>query len=405
MITIVLKKVPKIIAKLLFIVCTILLVLGLISSNGLPGLLQAAEPGDIVLPSRLPLIVKADTPVTNDSYTASINLFGIIPIGQTKVELVKDDYVVVGGSLFGVKIMSQGVLVVGFNDIPTSDGYTNPAKSAGLKTGDIILAIDKQTVSTNARVQELVEQSQGASLTLSVQREGVNLRMTLVPAKAPDGAYRAGMWVRDSAAGLGTMTFYHPASGIYGGLGHSVCDSDTGQPVSLLTGEIVTANAIDLNKATPGRAGAIVGTINSKNILGNILVNCEQGVYGQLTAEPENGQTMAVAHKQQVKPGSAQILSCIDGKTRAYSCAIESVELNAESDQNLIIRITDQTLLSTTGGIVQGMSGSPIIQNGRLVGAVTHVFVNTPNKGYGIFAETMLEIARNTADKQRKNAS
>ncbi len=403
-ITIVLIKIPKIIAKVLFIVCALLLVLGLISARALPPFLLAGGTDDIDLPLRVPLIAKANTPITNGSYTASVNLFGIIPIGQTQVNIVDDDYVVVGGTPFGIKIMSQGVLVVGFNDIPTQNGNTNPAKKAGVKEGDIVLAINNQTVSTNTRVQELVEQSAGAPMTLSVQRNGVNLQLTMIPVLAPDGKYRAGMWVRDSAAGLGTMTFYHPASGMYGGLGHSVCDNDTGQTVSLLTGEIVTANVIEIKKAVPGRAGAIVGTLNSKQSLGDILSNCEQGIFGRLNAPPAVGQTMAVAHKQQVTTGGAQILSCVDGTPRAYSCEIESIAFRTDSSQNLVIRITDQGLLSQTGGIVQGMSGSPIIQNGKLVGAVTHVFVNTPNKGYGVFAETMLQIAKDTAKEQLKEA-
>ncbi len=399
-ITIVLIKIPKIIAKILFIVCALLLVLGLISARTLPKFLLAGDTNDIDLPLRVPLTAKANTPIIDGSYTASVNLFGIIPIGQTQVTIVDDDYVVVGGTPFGIKIMSQGVLVVGFNDIPTQSGYTNPAKKAGLKEGDIVLAINNQTVSTNARVQELVEQSAGDPMTLSVQRNGVNLQLTLIPALAPDGKYRAGMWVRDSAAGLGTMTFYHPASGMYGGLGHSVCDSDTGQTVSLLTGEIVTANIIEVKKAVSGRAGAIVGTLNSKQSLGDILCNSEQGIFGRLDKPPASGQTMAVAHKQQVTTGSAQILSCVDGTTRAYSCEIESITLKSDSSQNLVIRITDQMLLSQTGGIVQGMSGSPIIQNGKLVGAVTHVFLNQPEKGYGIFAENMLETAQSVAEDQ-----
>ncbi len=366
--------------------------MGAFSVNRLPHDLTAATARDFVLNAPLPLVAKVNSPVTDGRFEASVNLFGVIPIAKTNVALAQDHYVILGGYPFGIKMMAQGVMVVGFGSVQTENGLLNPAVDAGLKEGDVVLAMDGVTVSTNARLQELVAKSKGKPIALSVQRKGKNLQLTLQPVRCTDGVYRVGMWVRDSAAGLGTMTFYHPQSGAYGGLGHSVCDSDTGDRISLLTGEIVSAKVLDVQPAKSGTPGAIVGTISAGETLGTIRENKDCGVFGTLAKPPDGGQTLRVAHPQEVKTGDATLYCSVEGAPRAYACRIDKIVLN-HATQNLIVTVTDTHLLSLTGGIVQGMSGSPIVQNGLLVGAVTHVFVNTPQKGYGVFAETMLESA------------
>lgn len=407
--TIALKTIPKTIAKLLSIVCVGVLLLGLLTAGSLPAKLSVSEAGDIPLFTTVPMIakadplVRADTSPTATGYDATVKLFGVIPIGSTRVEVVSDDYVVPGGTPFGIKILAEGVMIVGFRDVETPSGDRNPAADAGLRTGDLILAVDGNTLSTNARLQELVAQSEGKSMTFSVQRSDTNLQMTVQPILSTDGKYRIGMWVRDSTAGLGTLTFYHPATGTYGGLGHGVCDSDTGEMISVLTGEIVEAKIMGFHKAAAGTAGEIKGTLMDCFKLGSITKNCGCGVYGQLYHPPADRQTVRVAHKQEVQTGQATVLSAVEGECRAYTCQIEKINLSESTCQNLVIRITDPALLSATGGIIQGMSGSPILQNGCLVGAVTHVFVNTPEKGYGVFAETMLENAKETANAQAQN--
>ena len=268
------------------------------------------------------------------------------------------------------------------------------------------MLVNNQAVSTNSAFQKMVENSKGKSLSLLVERDGRQQRLTLHPVTATDGCVRVGVWVRDSTAGLGTMTFYWPAGNIYGGLGHGVCDSDIGNLMSLQEGEIVKAKIADVAKARAGCAGEIKGVLFDNAPIGNILKNCECGVYGNMTDLNQlPTTTLRVARKQEVTKGKAQIVSCVEGELRYYDCEIEKIKLG-EDTQNMVIRVTDEELLSATGGIVQGMSGSPVIQNGLLVGAITHVFVNNPEKGYAVFAETMLDVAKSAAmNGQMKNAS
>ena len=397
--TIVIKKIPKGYAILCFIVCVCLLGAGVFSAARLPDRLYVNVPQDISLSFPFPMVAQSDPLLSTDGlqpeggYHATVKLFGVIPIGSTKVKVADEDQVIVGGSPFGIKILADGVLVVGFHDALTADGAANPAKAAGLKEGDLLLSVGGEKLSTNAELVALVERSGGQPLTVQVQRGDKHLTLTLTPVAATDGHYRVGMWVRDSTAGLGTLTFYHPASGTYGGLGHAVCDSDTGKVMSLAKGEIVAAQVQGLTKASVGNAGELRGTLVDNQKLGSIALNCRHGVYGQLYAPPK-GETMRVARKQAVKTGDALVYACVDGQVQAYSCTIQRVNLKESADHHMVVRITDPALLQKTGGIVQGMSGSPIVQNGMLVGAITHVFLNQPEKGYGIFAETMLESAR-----------
>ena len=389
---IVIKKLPKTLAKCLSVVCAAVLVMGLISAKNLPSDLTADHHGDLQLNTRLPMVAKADSPLVNGQYHASVRLFGLIPIAETRVSVTPQRQVALGGYAFGIKIAARGVMVIGFGSVQTVSGARQPAAEAGLKEGDLVLAMNGQTVSTNGQVQETVAKSAGKPITLSVQRQGKNLQLTLHPVRCTDGVYRVGMWVRDSAAGLGTMTFYDPQSGVYGGLGHGVCDSDTGDKVSLLTGEIVDAEVLDVEKAKSGNPGAVVGTLNNRLRLGNIGLNDDCGVFGVLDKPEQPPQTVTVAHPHQVTEGEATLYCCVEGTVKPYACRIDKVDLNHKT-RNLVVTVTDRTLLNLTGGIVQGMSGSPIVQNGMLVGAVTHVFVNTPQKGYGVFAETMVNTA------------
>ncbi len=398
---IVLKKIPKILAKVLSVLCVLVLILAAVSAKTLPASMTAASVEDIPIQGPVPMVAKAGVPEQDGTFQASVELFGVIPIATTRVALTKDDYVTLGGEPFGIKMMSRGVMVVGFNPVQTADGMKNPAETAGLKEGDILLAMDGDTVTTNARVQELVSQSKGNSISLSVQRKGKNLQLTLVPVRCTDGVYRAGMWVRDSAAGLGTVTFYEPSTGLYGGLGHAVCDSDTGEKIDLLAGETVAAKVLDVEKAVAGTPGAIVGTLQNGEHLGNILGNFDCGVFGTMENPPKEGQTLRVAHGHEVQNGEATLYCSVEGSPKGYACRIEKINLNDDT-RNMVVSVTDEHLLALTGGIVQGMSGSPIVQNGMLVGAITHVFVNTPQKGYGVFAETMLDNGRETLEKAKQ---
>jgi len=335
--------------------------------------------------------------VSGNTYRASLKLFGAFPVKEVMVSVVKEPVVVVAGVPFGIKMYTDGVLVVGFSDVDTAAGPCNPARIAGLKVGDVVLKVGDAAVSTNDQLRALIEASNGAPLDLLVRRDNltfvVKYRAVL---SVTENRYRSGFWVRDSSAGIGILTFFDPKTKAFGGLGHAVCDVDTDEKLPISTGEIVPAEVMDVTKGVVGAAGSLNGAVYDTTI-GYLSVNADTGVYGTLTQFPKTAfTTVPVAMKQQVKEGKAQILTTVDGVTPCYY-TIEIVKIrygDASPTKNMIIRITDPALLEKTGGIVQGMSGSPIIQDGKLVGAVTHVLVNDPTKGYAIFAENMLETAQ-----------
>ena len=340
-------------------------------------------------------------------YHAQLQLFGFIPLKQVTVSVVDAPVVTVCGTPFGIKLYTDGVLIVGMSDVQTAAGGVNPAAAAGIRIGDTILSIDGVAVTTNEEVADCINACDGRSVTLRIRRDGVEFDASFVPARPSDGTgWRAGLWVRDSTAGVGMLTFYDPESGAFAGLGHPVCDTDTGQMLSVSTGEIVPARIHDVEKSVKGTPGELCGHFE-KGTLGRLSLNASDGVYGTLTAALEGGVSMPLAMKQEVQEGAAQVLTTVDGdEPRLYDIVIRQVRHNAANDtRSMVIEVVDEELLALTGGIVQGMSGSPIIQNGKLVGAVTHVLVDDPTRGYAIFAENMLTTAQGVTDEQLKNAS
>ena len=349
----------------------------------------------------------SEAAVTNPpSYAAELRLFGMIPVKTVRVEVTERRVVSVYGTPFGIKMFQDGVMVIGFSDIETENGKKNPAKEAGLQLGDIVNAVGGQTVTTNEQVAAAFQSTQGQGVKVEYKRDGEAHVCMLYPVKDKSLAtYRSGMWVRDSSAGIGTMTFVDNDTKIFAGLGHSINDTDTGKIVPLLSGEIVPVEVTGVEKSLAGTPGQIKGRFASAVPAGTIRANDESGVYGILYM-PERKNTMEVALPQEVAAGPAQIYTTLDASgPQWYDIEIEKVSLNSESrTKNMVLRITDKKLLKKTGGIVQGMSGSPIVQNGRLVGAVTHVLVNDPVRGYGIFAEYMLEEADNVRAASQKTA-
>ena len=342
-----------------------------------------------------------------EEYRTCLTLGGLVAVKDVTVTVTEDTVVMVCGTPFGIKLYTKGVLVVGLSDVETAAGKVNPAAAAGVCVGDAILAVNGKEVATGAEVGALIRDCGGKKVTLRLERDGVEFEASFTPVKAAgEEGYRAGLWVRDSAAGIGTLTFYNPADGTFGGLGHAVCDVDTGAPMPLAGGEIVPARIFGITKGKAGTPGALKGCFDNGN-LGTLARNGDNGLYGSLDAYPFGWQTMAVAHRQQVREGAAQILCTVDGtRPQAYDAVIQQVRYGgADSTRNLVIRVTDPDLLAATGGIVQGMSGSPIIQDGKLVGAVTHVLVDDPTRGYGIFAENMLETAQTVTTTKQKAAS
>ena len=332
----------------------------------------------------------------DNSFSAKAKLLGILPLKEVSVTVSDEKIVTVCGTPFGVKMFTDGVLVVDFSEIETENGRRCPASESGLLEGDLIKAINKTDVFRNEDVAEIIEKSEGKELSFSILRNGKSMEISLIPEMLKDqSGYKAGFWVRDSSAGIGTLTFYDPEDLSFAGLGHAVCDIDTGTVLPFSSGEIVPAAITKIKKGVSGTPGELGGAFIGKDDLGIVKINNETGLYGTLEYTIE-GIEMPVAHKQDIYEGSAVILSTVEGtEAEEYDILIEKIALSDDSlTKNMVIKVVDEELIEATGGIVQGMSGSPIIQDGKLIGAVTHVLVNDPTKGYGIFAENMLEMSK-----------
>lgn len=323
-----------------------------------------------------------------------VSLFKIIPLRKTRVASGNRRYVTLSGEVFGIKIYSSGVLVISAEDIVTEKGKENPGRKAGIKSGDIIKEIDGRKVNSNREVSEICKKSQGKEIKITVERNGKLLTLPLKTVKEKtSGDFKAGLWVRDSTAGIGTMTFYDRETGIFASLGHAICDVDTGITLPLSEGVAVGARILGCSKGTKTEAGELSGAFTGEGI-GELYMNTERGVYGKLDSYNVNGEILPVATSGEVKTGKAQILCTVDENGRQYYDVEITKIIDKESGQkNMTVKITDERLLEITGGIVQGMSGTPLIQNGMFVGAITHVFVGTPKEGYAIFAENMLAAA------------
>jgi len=300
--------------------------------------------------------------------------------------------VMAGGMPFGIKIRSDGVMVISVTE-------RSPAQRAGIKAGDVISIVNGEPVFTNAELAAAIQMS--PETTILLRRNDAEILVTLTP-ENENGFLKIGAFVRDSAAGIGTLTFCEPETHTFGGLGHAVSDVTTGGAVPLGSGEITSAEIYDVVKGREGSAGELCGIILPNSDIGEITSNTSVGVFGTLSEEYSGsfGEPVPVAFRQEVKTGAAAILTTADGGfPKEYSIEIERLNLlDMNGSKAMIIRITDKELLSQTGGIVRGMSGSPILQNGRLVGAVTHVFVNDPTRGYAVFADTMLSECDVTDD-------
>lgn len=300
------------------------------------------------------------------------------------------------GKAVGIKLFSDGVLVVGLSSVETDEGACSPGKDCGLKTGDIITHVNGNEVDTIEEVQSFVTQQTGGPLTIQAVRGQCQLQLTVEPVENRQGEYQLGVWLRDSMAGIGTMTFYDPDSGVFAALGHGINDMDTAMLMPLESGSIMPASVSEVKKGASGDPGELHGQFDLTRDLGTLYANTNLGIFGQMPQEnvAADAQAVPVAKREQVEEGPATILSNVRGD-EVEEFDVEIVRLYPQGDgtRSLMLQVTDPELLEATGGIVQGMSGSPILQNGRLVGAVTHVLVNDPSRGYGILAENMLRQA------------
>lgn len=329
-----------------------------------------------------------------NQYVTSVKLFNIFPVKNAKVNVTRRRYVVPGGNVFGIRLYTRGVMVIRIDEVTTPSGNRCPGRTAGLREGDMIISVGGVEITRNRELSSMFASSEGKTLELMIERNGEEKKIEFTPVLSDDSSYKGGLWIRDSTAGIGTVTWYDRSNGIFAGLGHAVCDVDTGEIMPLSGGDAVEAKVKGCYKGKTGSAGELCGIFSSGTI-GNLYVNGYTGVYGIMNSYDENKDVLPVALKQEVKTGSARIICTVDENGPcSYEAEITKVFTNTSDDQrNLTIKITDENLIRKTGGIVQGMSGSPIVQNGMLVGAVTHVFVDDPTEGYGIFAENMIQTA------------
>lgn len=324
--------------------------------------------------------------------TSSLRLLGVIPIKDAEIQEIDTPMLIPGGQPFGIKLQMDGVMVINLGETETGIGSASPAKEAGLRAGDVIHSVDGISVESSDELRQAVEDSHGDTIEIEFTRNEKSMETDLKPVYSlSEGCYTAGIWVRDSLAGIGTLTFYDPDTMTFGGLGHPVCDGDTGVCIPIGQGSACPVTVSSLVKGTAGSPGMLEGTFIDEGISGSLVYNNRCGVFGVLESEPTSSEAVPMAFKQEVNLGKAEIICTISGtEPKSYSAEIEEIDMaGTDNTKNMIIRITDKELLEKTGGIVQGMSGSPVIQNGKLVGAVTHVFVDDPTRGYGIFCENM----------------
>ncbi|MBR0134990.1 MAG: SpoIVB peptidase [Clostridia bacterium] len=321
-------------------------------------------------------------------------LFGLIPVKTVPAYVGARPELIPGGQAVGISIFTEGVLVVGTGEFTGESGTgVSPASKAGIKPGDVILSVGGKGVSTSAELAELLENCSG-SAEMVIERDGKRLCVTVRPEKDPDGEFRIGAWVRDSTIGIGTLSFYDTVSGASAALGHPVLDADTGSLLKVKDGKLVIAGILGVTKGVQGSPGELHGTFGEySTVIGSIEKNTALGIFGSLLPEAAaylGGESIRTAFPDEVREGEAVILSAASGEVVEYSCRIiKTGRQNEPAPKGMVIEITDSRLIELTGGIVQGMSGSPVIQDGKLVGAVTHVFVNDPQKGYGAYAYWM----------------
>ena len=316
------------------------------------------------------------------------------PSGATGLlpEDLQDLVLYPGGMPFGVKFYTEGVTVVGFCDVETEKGIVNPAALAGLKQKDVILKVNGQVLSGASQLTELIENSGGNKLVLHCRRGTNELDVTLTPIYCPaEARYKTGIWVRDSGAGIGTVTFIIPETGAFAGLGHGICDADTGELVRMKRGSVSDVTISSVVRGAAGAPGELKGYFNAGKV-GSLLGNSACGVWGMFSEVPEvSCEPMPIGLCDEIEEGDAYIMCTLDSnKMGQYDVKISNINHDATGSKCFTVTVTDPDLLAVSGGIVQGMSGSPIIQNGKLVGAVTHVLINDPTTGYGIFIQNML---------------
>lgn len=373
--------------------------------NAIPDQMQVARGGQVTVGSHLPVTgtvrseqgaVTAVSTKVCGSCRMECRLFGLVPLKEVQVQIVDPVKVIPCGSPAGICINLDGVLVAEIGEVQETDGIAKSPARHILKKGDYILAINEQEIKKKEELVMAVQRSGGKKLRLTLRRAGQKISCELQPVRSEGGTYQLGIWVRDDMAGIGTLTFVDQ-SGNYGALGHGINDMVSENLACMQSGILYQAEILSVIKGQRGTPGELVGSIRyaKSRELGKIVQNTRDGIYGRLTQIPDTLTQVAavpVGYKQEIRNGEAELLTEEDGTRKTYKITITSVDMNtAQKNKSIRFTVTDQRLIAKTGGIVQGLSGSPILQDGKFIGAVTHVFVNDPKEGYGILSETMLD--------------
>lgn len=330
-----------------------------------------------------------------------LSMLGIIPVKTVEVRSIESKKVFASGAPIGIKLKTNGIIIINVSGVFLEDGTKIiPAENAGLLTGDVLIKAGGKDLKNISDLTGIIKNSGGKPVDIIYRRQDIEYKTTITPIQSgEDDEYRIGVWVRDSSAGIGTLTFINHANNVYGALGHGINDIDTGSLLQVGSGTLMESNIKGIKKGIKGAPGELEGDfLNSSGIVGDIELNCEFGIFGKIDSKIKKeklGRLYSIGSHSAVTLGRATILTCLNGnQVEEYEIEIQRIARNdLSSTKNMVVQITDQRLLDSTGGIVQGMSGSPIIQDGRLIGAVTHVFINDPMRGYGVFIESMLSKA------------
>lgn len=393
------------IKKILLIFCLLVILVYVTNITSIPSQIVLFEGEELNLGTVYGLTLKENNSSNeivktsnnlNDNETVTLSLFNIVDVKDIKVDTIPRTTVVPLGNTIGLKLYTSGVLVVGLTEVNGIKPYEN----TGIEEGDLIVCVNGVDVETTEELTECVDNSNGKELEITYIKDGKECTTNMTATKTSSNEYKLGLWVRDGAAGVGTISYYEPSTGMFAALGHGIVDVDTEELVEISKGTVVTTNITEIIKGEEGSPGEIKGTIINGLEIGEIYENSEFGIYGRLknlsSLNINNEEKYEVALRNEIKEGKAEVIINLEnGERKKYEIEITKIYKNNNSDnKSMIIKVVDEKLLNLTGGIIQGMSGAPIVQDGKFVGAVTHVLVSDPTTGYAVFGDLMIKQMR-----------
>lgn len=327
-----------------------------------------------------------------------LSLFGKVFLKNIQVDVLEKIKVVPIGKIIGLRLYTNGVLIVGMSEIEdVNNKLTKPYEASDIKEGDTIVKVNEEEIDGIESLKKVVNNSKGENVTVTIVRDGSVVTSNITPIRVKNNEYKLGLWVKDAATGVGTVTYYEKETGSFAALGHGIVDFDTDRLIDIDTGEVVTSKVLSIKKGENGKPGEIKGTILNQRVIGNVTKNTQFGIYGQLTnlasLNIDTSKSMEVALRNEIQLGDAKLICALeDNISKEYEIKIEKIyEQNNSDNKSMLIKIVDNQLLEKTGGIIRGLSGAPIVQNGKFIGAVTNVLVSNPEVGYAIFADMMIK--------------